>query len=69
MLTGAPSVGYAPDDPGTWAALLEAERRGFPMMAGTLNLPWEDAERSVGLIEGHAYSVLNAREVGAPQST
>ena len=63
-LTTAPTERFpAEDTDELWEKLVKAEKRGWPTMATTKNIPGLDAEKSVGLVEGHAYAVLNAKEV------
>jgi hypothetical protein len=65
-LTGAPSEHFSCSEPRLmWQALLEARRSGFVVaacMAMAEDGQAGEHERADGLIEGHAYSVLQAAE-------
>lgn len=63
MLTGAPTERFEPDDETVFERLCKGEKCGWPMMASTSTSKDIDAEKLVGLVEGHAYAILNAKLV------
>lgn len=71
-LTGAPTeMIYLGDDQfdseWMWARLKAYVRLGFPMGCGTNNAEGSESLKEVGLVGGHAYSILNVREAMTKQ--
>mmetsp|Transcript_4923 Transcript_4923/g.13749 ORF Transcript_4923/g.13749 Transcript_4923/m.13749 type:complete len:377 (+) Transcript_4923:94-1224(+) len=66
-LTGAPTECFPSEDTDElWERLVRADKRGWPTMAVTKDIPGLDAQKDVGLVEGHAYAILRAKEVEIP---
>lgn len=63
-LTGAPYKAYdVPSDANDamWNKLMSADKAGFVMCAAVPPMEGEDAEKTLGLVEAHAYVFLVAR--------
>jgi calpain-15 len=68
-LTGAPyqtfktqgNTALPPDD--LWKILLNAEKSKFLIAASVPDTPGVDLEKLLGLVEGHAYGILDVKEV------
>lgn len=66
-LTGAPIDVYAEDDLKNvnylWERIFEADNKGFIICVSTPSTEVREEQRSDGLISGHAYSLIAAKEV------
>lgn len=64
-ITGAPGFSYKTSEKDLYAKILEADSRDFLITAGIDMSDYENALklRDLGLIAGHAYSLISAAEV------
>ena len=56
-----------PNPAGLWVELLRRHSEGFLFCATVPEVRGTDYEHTVGIVEGHAYAVLDVREVGGHQ--
>jgi len=64
-ISGAPGFSHKTNETGLYEKILEADRRDFLITAGIDMSDYENALklRDLGLIAGHAYSLIAAAEV------
>ena len=65
-LTGAPVYAFpanGPNPDALWKRLVDGKREGFFFCASVPEDPDRDTEQTVGIVEDHAYAILDIREV------